>query len=114
MPCPLYVYENLFRKSTANTSQPFTDADVQSLVSNFLSKNEPDTEQLITHILKELKPKTVDYKLLVTVSVISGETETNNKHSVGFLWDDENDGNYIIKEDIEDGTIVVSVTYFKL
>lgn len=85
-------------------------------MTSFLSSNNDytDTQALITYILTELKPKTLDYKLIVSATLISNDTQAYNKHSLGFLWDEKNDGNYTVKQTVENGTIIVNVSYIKL
>lgn len=93
------------------TPQPFTQEDFESLVTNF--PNKLNTQELISHLLTSLKDNTTDYKLIAEATLLSSHTVTENKHTVGLLWDADTDGSYKVQLKLDEATLVVNIFYIK-
>lgn len=99
--------------------KPFTEEELKSTVTRLLDElkesNVNDISSKITSlILKELQPKTIDYKIILNSTIVAKNIKDNVKQSAGFLFTESTDGYYTLKFDLlEDYDLILNVIYVK-
>lgn len=101
--------------------QPFAEKELESIVTKIIddlkdiNSNINDISTQITNlILKELQPKTIDFKIIVNSTIVAKNIKEDVKQSVGFLYTETTDGYYTLKfEVLDDYDLILNVIYVK-
>ncbi|CCH43754.1 hypothetical protein BN7_3308 [Wickerhamomyces ciferrii] len=88
---------------------------VTKVITGFKDSSIDEVSSSITNlILKELQPKTVDYKIIINASIVNKKIKDEVKQTAGYLYTDSTDGYYTLKFDLkEDYDLILNVIYVK-